>query len=322
MPSRLALLTSIMLIAACACNRGFVEKEGEMGKDTRMTIPLEKALVLRNDERMGMVFQSILADVSEELRQGVEEGVQITSGQIMEDYRTTDEFLLLFPAKPVNGLMGQFILALSVQSVDPTTPGILRIRRAWMVQTGERFSVQVEMKANAAINEGWAYTRHPAVRQVYVAMFDDPDTVLEGQVFHQVPFRFQPSAVPQVRSAADWTTAEFVLDPYLVEQSRLIDYGEMLLEALDATFTARTGQYLQWSRPLVTLGRIETVASEEENRLLQEGERVSFNVTVEMDDQEITRKKRIRPLVQHSLTLVQEDGTRRAGTIGISVSTQ
>lgn len=292
-----------------------------MGKDTRMTIPLERALALRNDERMGMVFQSILADVSEELRQGMEKGVEITSEQILEDYRVTDEFLLLFPAEPVNGLSGQFILALSIQSVDPATPGMLAVRQVWMDKNGEQFSVQAELRANAAINERWAYTRHPDVRQVYMAMFDDPETVVEGQVFHQVAFPFQPSTVPQVKRETDWTTAEFTLIPYLIEQSQLIDRSEMLLEALDKELTAKTGQYLQWSGPLVTFDSIEGVASEVENRLLQEGERVSFNVTIEMDDQEITRKKRLRPLVEHSLTLVQEDGTRRAGTIGISVST-
>lgn len=299
-----------------------VNWEGEMEKYTSKIIFLQRALIIRNENNMGMVIQNIRADISEQLRQGVDKDVQITSGKILEDYQDTDEFLLLFPAEPINGLKGDFILALSVQSIDPTKTGILKIRRAWMVQSGDQFSVQLEMKANTTINKRWAYTRHPNVRQVHFRMFDDPDNVLEGQVFHQAVFPVQSSTSLQVRSGDGWTTEEFILVPQLIKQSQLIDRCEMLLEALDEKFTAKTGEFLQWSKPLVTLNGIETVASEVENHSLRQGKLISFNITVELNGQEITRKKRIQPLLQHSLTLIQEDGSRQVGTIGISISIQ
>jgi hypothetical protein len=269
---------------------------------------------------MGMINQNVMADISTGIRQGEKEGIQITSGKILEDYQITDEFVFIFPAEPINGLKGQFILTLRVQSVDPTTPGILRIRRVWMVKSREQVSVMVEMKVNASVNERWAYTRHPDVRLVYNALFDDPDTVLEGKVFHQSVFPFQPSKYRQLGIEAGWSTVEFVLVSQLIEHSRLIDYCEMLLEALNEKFTAKTGYYLHWTKSLVTHQGIETGASEMENRLLQTGELLSFNVTIEWDSHEITRKKRIQAMIKHSLTLILENGTRQAGTIGISVS--
>lgn len=297
----------------------------QKGATTTMTaerfdniIPLQRALILRNEEKMGMVFQSIRAEITEELRRPVKEGVQISSGKILEDYYDTDNILLLFPAEPINGLMGQFILILSVQSVDPTTPGVLEIRQAEMVQDGVQFSVQLEMKANAPINQRWAYTKHPDMRQVYVAMFDDPDTLVEGEVFHLAVLPTQSSTPQQARGQVGWTTLEFSLDPQLIEQSQVFDQCETLIEALDEEFTAKTGQYLQWSRPLVTLDTIEAVASTVENRQLQKGN--AFNITLELPDQEITRGKRIRSLMQYPLTLIDEDGARRAGTIGCSIS--
>lgn len=299
----------------------------QKGATTTMTaesfdniIPLQRALILRNEEKMGMVFQSIRAEISEQLSRGVRVGVQISSGRILEDYQDTDEILLLFPAEPINGLMGQFILMLSVQSVAPTTPGVLEIRQAEMVLDGEQFSVQLEMKANAPINHRWAYTRHPDMRQVYLAMFDDPNTLLEGEVFHLSVLPTQSSAPQQVPGQDGWTTLEFSLDPQLIGQSQIFDQCETLIEALDEEFTANTGQYLQWSRPLVSPDTIEVVASAAENRLLQKG--YAFNITLEIHDQEITRNKRIRSMLQHPLTLIEKDGTRRAGTIGCSISKQ
>ena len=288
--------------------------------DNTNIIPFQQALILRNEERMGTVIQSIRDKVSEQLRQGVKEGIQISSGKIREDYWDVDELLLLFPAEPINGLMGQFILTLSVQSTDSSKPGILNVRRAWMVQSNEQSSARVEIKANAAINERWGYTRHPDVRQVYVAMFDDPDMDFEGQVFHQTVFPVQPSLPRYVQSETDWTTIEFILAPPLIAQAQSIDLCEALLEALDAKFAKKTGLYLQWSKSLVTLDTIETVASEVENSLLQENE--FFNVTIEFDSQEIIRRKRIKPLMRYPLTLIANDGTRRAGTIGCSFSRQ
>jgi hypothetical protein len=300
----------------------FSARECDMEKHMYKTIPLLKALVLRNEERMGMTFHNIRADISGQLRQGIEEGFQISSGRVYEDYRDFNEVLLIFQAEPINGLTGQYILALSVQNINSITPGILIIRKAWMVQSGDQFSIHMEIKANATINERWAYTRHPNTRQVDVALFDDPYTVIEGRIFHQTSFPFQPSTYHQVMIEAGWTTVGFILVPQLIDQSKLIDLCEMLLEAFDKKFSAFTGQYLQWSMSLTTHEGIDVVTSEVENRLLQEGDVLSFNVTVELADQEINRNKRIRPLIKHSLTLIQEDGTHQAGTIGISISTQ
>jgi hypothetical protein len=315
------MLALIILAAVCACDNGHPDQETEM-RDAPMIILLDKALILRDQERMGTVFQSIVADVSQELRQGGGDGVQISSGEILEDYRAHEQVLLLFPAAPINGLEGQFVLALSVQSIDPKTPGMLTLRRAWMEHDGKQFAVKVETRADADLDAHWAYTRYPDMREVHVALFDDPEMAVESQVFHQTPFRYQPETTRDLarETRTGWGTARFVLDPYLVEQSRLIDRSEVLLEALDEAFSAGTGQYLQWSSPLVTPDRIEAVTSEVEARLRGEGESALFSVTIESAGTEIARGKRLQPAIRHPLTLLDTDGTQRPGTIGISVS--
>jgi hypothetical protein len=266
---------------------------------------------------MGSVNQSIRAEVSDRLRQGLGEGIQISRGQVLEDYQDTDELLLLFPAKPINGLEGQFVLSLKVQESTTATGGTLKLRQAQMLKQGTQFSVQMMMQGNATVAGSWGYTRHPSIRQVYVAMFDDPDRVYESQVFHQTVFPVQSLDLRSARSEDNWIAIEFVLPLQLIEQSQVIDSCEMLLEALDARLTTGTGQYLQWSNSLTTLDNIEAVASETERRSLQKGR--LFNVTIELDNREITRGQRIRPVIRHALTLVEENGVKKAGTIGISI---
>jgi hypothetical protein len=284
-------------------------------------IPVSQALVLCNQEQMGMAFQSYEADVSQSLRQGAPDGIQISSGEVAEDYRVREELLLLFPAAPINGLEGYFVLTLSVNPGGSARPCTLTARQAQMVQEGDRFAAQVELKADGQIDPGWAYTRRPGLRQVNVAMFDNPDMTVEGQVFHQVSFPVQQASLP-AGTASGWTRATFPLDPYFIQQSRQIDHAERLLEAMDRAFTAQTNEYLQWSAPLVTASRIDAIAVDMEERLRQAGEAITFDVTVAMDGGEITRGKRLRPLVRHTLTLIGEDGTALSATISISASAQ
>jgi hypothetical protein len=297
------------------------EEEQMLSEHSVGTVPLEKALILRTTERMGMVSHSLRTDISESLRRGVTEGVRISSGRYLEDYEDADEILLFFPAAPINGLAGQFILTLSVQSRSPDTPGYMAIQRAWMVQRNMQVAVHVALQADAPVNERWAYTRHPHLRVVHVAMFDDPDTVQEIQVFHQVPFSAEPEHARQIPGDADWTTVEFKPAPRFIEQSMAIDACESLLEVLNDRFAVKTGDFLQWSRQSVTVEGIDDLASEVENRLFEQGQPArAFNVTVEVDSHELVRNKRVLPLVKHAVTLIQEDGAIRAGTIGCSLS--
>ena len=289
-----------------------------MEQPAQNMIPLQRALILRRQESMGMVNQSMRADVSDRLRQGLGEGIQISRGQVLEDYQETDELLLIFPAKPINGLEGQFILSLKVQESTTATTGTLKLQQTQMSKKGNQFSVQIVIQGNATVAGSWGYTRNPSIRQVYVAMFDDPDRVYESQIFHQTVFPVQSLDLRSVRSEDNWIAVEFVLPPQLIEQSQVIDSCEMLLEALDARLTMGIGQYLQWSNSLTTLDNIEAVASEMERRFLQKGR--LFNVTIELDNREITRGQRIRPVIRHGLTLVEENGVKHPGIIGISLN--
>lgn len=314
---RLILIALILLIMSCTYAENSNQLEGQMVQPTQNEIPLQRAIILRRTESMGMVNQSIRAEVSDLLRQGLGEGIQISRGQVLEDYQDTDELILLFPVKPINGLQGQFVLSLKVQESATAAGETLKLRQAQMLKQGNQVAVQMMMQGNATVAGSWGYTRNPRIRQVYVAMFDDPDQVYESQVFHQTVFPVQSSNSHSVRSEDNWMEVEFVLPSQLIEQSLVIDSCEMLLNALDARLTTGTGQYLQWSNSLTTLDNIEAVASEMERRSLQDGH--FFNVTIESDNREIIRGQRIRPVIRHALTVVEENGVKYPSMIGISI---
>ena len=315
---RLILIASFFLMLSCTSTETSTNLEGQMEQPSQNTIPLQRALILRRIESMGIVNQSLHSEVSELLRQGSGEDIQIPHRQVLEDYQDTDELLLLFPAELINGLEGQFILSLKVQESNTATGGTLKLQQAQMSKKGNQFSVQIMIQGNATVAGSWGYTRHPSIRQVYVAMFDDPNRVYKSQIFHQTVFPVQSLDLRSVRSEDNWIAVEFVLPPQLIEQSQVIDSCEMLLEALDARLTIGTGQYLQWSNSLTTLDNIEAVASEMERRFLQK--RRLFNVTIELDNREITRGQKIRPVIRHALTLIEENGVQHPGIIGISIN--
>ena len=327
------VILAILLMTACVSDIPAPEVKsetqtaiGNIQETTIMTpqidqkvIPLNRALVLKFQERMGTETQSIQADVTNQLLQGLGNGVQISSGQILEDYQDTEQIVLLFVAAPINNLDGSFALTLYPQSGSASgEPGTLAIRETWIEPRGNQFVVLAEVQSDSSIGERWTYTRHPDTRQVYLAMYDDPNEVFEGEVFHQVPLSpWSTTSVPV--SGADWSTIEFNLPPGYLDQSVTIDQCEILIEKLDPEISANTGEFLQWQRDLVTPETIDRVASDlEASKLLPEGE--FFNVTLKMLGEEITRNKRIRPFVEHPITIFEKYGSPRAADLGCSIS--
>lgn len=283
------------------------------------TITLQQALVLEHEEKNGIISDNIQAVISDSIKEGSIDGIQISNKTLFEDYRKYKSFLLLFPAKSINDLQGVFILSLGTKETGPKIPGFLSIRKAWMTQRGEKFSVFVEMKTNTSIDKHWAYTRYPKIRQVLISAYDDPNTAIQLPIFHKSLFPSQLLTSYQVQTKESWSVEEFVLPIEIIKQSKMIDRCEFLLEKLDRQFAISTGHFLQWSKALVTEKAIEQISSETEKFFLEKRINLSFNVTFESYNNTFTRKKKIRPLIQHPLTLIEANGEKLVGTIGISV---
>ncbi|GJL54906.1 MAG: hypothetical protein NPIRA02_20380 [Nitrospirales bacterium] len=270
---------------------------------------------------MGSMTQRVKTDIRKQVdKKDVQDIVKITDGNVMEDYLQKESILLLFPGESIHDLFGQFILTLNIPAPSPAVEGFLQVRSARMIRGQTQFTVQMDIRTNVAITGQWSYSRHPDIRKVSRPMFDDPNSLIEGEIFHQTPLTPQPST-PRVTSAnTKWTVAEFNLENDLLEHSLSIDRCEELLEVFDKKFSREKKHFLRWSKPLIHLQTIEAIASEVEMQRLSDGE--TFNITLMLAEQELTRNKRVQPLIEHPLTLVNIDGIKQAGTIGCSISRQ
>lgn len=283
-------------------------------------IVFDRALVLTAREAMGTETQSLQADVTEQLRESAD-GVTISGGKIEEDLLVTGELLLLFRARNINDLEGWFALSIRpMPSRQQDSPYRMAVRDVWMEQRDRDFVVKAEIGESEAVGFQWSYTRYPEMREVYLPLFDDPNDLFEATIFHQAPLPAQ-TAEPLDLTGTGWTPVEFVLTARSIEQSVTIDQCEILLEDLDREFRAEGYDFLQWQRDRVSMEAIDHQAAEQESAAREAfGKDKSFNVTLKVDNQETTRNKRIRPLVQHAITLFDTDDRPHAGQFGCSVS--
>jgi hypothetical protein len=273
-------------------------------------IILRQVLVLTEQEHMGIPLQRLRAEVPELLLAGGDAEVELRAGTDIEDYRVRERLLLVLPANPVNRLNGFFILGLGSSGTVPVV-----VRRAKALQSDGHISVRLEVKSGPEIEGRWAYSRRPEMRKVSLASFDDPLESIDTLIFHATDFQ-QAAIKPSVLSAEEgWTQLDFELPVTLLEESRIVDGCERLLEALDA----RSGDsYLEWPEESLTQEALEEAAAEMERQVLPKGRQ--FNLTLEVAGHEMTRGKRLQPLVRYPITLVRRDGSRVGATLGCSIS--
>ena len=280
-----------------------------MMTETEVPIKLRGALILAEEERMGILVQRLRAEVTELLIGESITEVQLQAGLDTEDYRARDRLLLLFPADPVNGLEGFFILGLTASGTEPAT-----VRRVCFTENRGRTSVQLEVRSGIEMEGQWAYSRRPKMRKVVLASFDDPLETFEGAIFHAADFQQGAVKPRQLPGEAGWSIRDFELPAMLLEESSLLDCCERLLEAL----SARSRSYLEWSEDELTERELDQAAGRLERSILRQGQH--FDLTLEVAGHEIVRGKRLQPLVSYPITLMRRDGGRIAATLGCSIS--
>ncbi len=269
-----------------------------------------QALVLTDRERMGISSQRLRAEVTELLLAGGDAEVELRAGTDIEDYRVRERLLLVLPAGPVNGLDGRFVLSLGASGAGPVA-----VRRAQALRSDSRISVRLEVRSSTEMEGRWAYSRRPEMRKVSLASFDNPLESLEAVIFHVADF--QEAAIrPSVLAAeGEWIRLEIELPATLLEESKLLDGCERLLEALDAR---SEGPYLEWPEGSLNKEVLDEAAAQMESQVLPQGRQ--FNLTLEVAGHEMTRGKRLQPLVRYPITLIRRDGSRVAATLGCSIS--
>lgn len=289
-----------------------------MAPSKKLKVPLLRALVVLNRRRMGVTSQSIRGELTGVISHDVGD-LEILAGHFMENIEEQEELIIVFPAEPVNRLPGFFTLSLKVRNMDPEKVEFFRVKKIELTREDTNFVVVAQVKSNATIEESWGYTRHPELRQVNQPLYDDPSVTMETHTFHQswLPGAFKLQRFDHIPE--EWQTARFTVNEEIIRQSNLIDDTEFFLEKLDNLVSADKSKFLYWTYEQITEDTLESAASDVEGQLEKRGKPTRFEVTVNVAGKEITRGKRLRPMVRHPVTIVTESGATRGGTIGISV---
>ena len=289
-----------------------------MQEQNGVIIPDLQALILRNTSKMGVLDQDIATDVADFTPAKFDRELSILNRVVAEDYSDTDSLILLSSAESINGLAGKFILVLTVENLKTSMQGFLTIRQARLTKRRDHVTLNLTLKGEGLVVSQWAYTRHPALRKLFVPMYDDPESLLDITKIEYTVLAGQ--AESKIKIASEWKVYEFSLLSSQIEQSRVVDQCEQVLEALDNRFSINEDQHYNWSQTSLILHNVDAVASALENEFLAKGQKVSYNIMVNMSGRELIRNKRIRPLVRWEIVTIDEKGTRRAATVGASVS--
>ena len=271
---------------------------------------LGEAFIVVVQERMGIATQALRGEVTEPLLTNPAAEVQLRAGIDREDYQVRERLVLTLPAGPVNSLEGSFVLWVGASGAAPAA-----LRGAKATRSGEGVAVQLEARSNIEMEGRWAYSRHPGIREVSLASFDDPEEPIDAEIFHAANLQEAAIAPSSVALDGVWSRLRFDLTAPLLEKSRSLDGCERVLEDLDRR---AGGEYLRWPVRAVTEETLDAVGADIEEQVLAPGRK--FNLTLQVGSREITRGKRLQPLIRYPITLVLDDGSSVAATLGCSIS--
>jgi hypothetical protein len=262
---------------------------------------------------MGMVTEHLLSDVSDALRVGDKEGVKLMVTEVLEDYRSLQRLVVSFPAAPVNGLSGYFLL-----SLQPQSQGSVWFQQAGLYRSGSRHYARVHVKSETQVEGRWAYSRRPETQPVALAAFDDPYEIFEAERFRRSEYPDSLPASFQLAASTEWTWQEIELPSQLIKTSVSLDHCEVLLDRMDLKFRREGDGPLCWQEELVTMEELERAAAESE--MDATGGEQRFNILLEYGNRELILGKRIQPIVRYPVTLIGVEGTPITGTVGCSVA--
>ena len=262
-------------------------------------VALGQAFIVVDQERMGIATQTLRAEVTEPLLTALSAEIELRAGIDREDHRVRERLVLILPAGPVNSLEGSFVLWVGASGAAGAV-----VRDPTPTRSGESVVVQLEARSDVEMEGRWSYSRRPGLRRVSLPSFDDPERPIEAEVFHAADLQEAALAPSSMPLDGGWSRLRFDLTAPLLDKSRSLDKCERVLEDLDRR---AGGEYLRWPAGAVSEATLDAVGTDVEEQVLAPGRR--FHLTLQEGAREITRGKRLQPLVRYPITLVRDDGS-------------
>lgn len=267
-----------------------------------------KALIIFTRESWGCLNgQEVKEDVSAKIAKDDCNFAIIQEIKNPEDIFNRYELYLIFPAKPVNGLTGNFVVKFWCNNDKPETKAYFSMDHARLYKKkGGNWILSIRAKGNGFIHAKMLYSRAPEIRQ---ALFSCPEAgVLQPNqltFFNVYPLEGNFDGVPQQKLGGKWQTLELTLNPIFLEGAVSVDKCQTFLDILDKQF-AVTGRPMVWERKKIQAETIQKLSSQtgvsSEDKI--------FQVLLKADDGTMTKVSSYRflPHLRQKLALKNPDG--------------
>ena len=241
-----------------------------------------KGLIIYTAESWGCLEgQEIREDVSTLIANEDNNSATIQEIKNPEDVFNRNELYLIFPAKPVNELDGNFVVKFWCDFDQPQKKAYLSMDYAKIYKEDSgKWILLVKIRGNGFVHVQMLYSRLPVIRQ---AWFSCPQAGVyqpsRRTFFSVYPLEGRFDGIPQQILSDEWKTLKLTFNPIFLEGAVLVDNCQAFFAMLDEEF-AIAGQTMIWEREKIQVDTIKTLI-DQACTLTKEK---TFQVLLKLDD--------------------------------------
>lgn len=292
---------------------GCVGAVGISCKPKRIEITPQKALVIFTQESWGCIQKQIIdTDVTKSLTQKEKESVTIKEIKNPEDVNNRHELFLCFDGKQVNKLEGYYVLGLNIYHPQPSKNGYFTINQAKMIKQDKNWVISLKIKGIGTLKPELFYSRSPGINPIFHSC---PEADIKAFKTTLLKAYKIPKGLEEHTLSEEWAVINIPINDYFLEQGRLIDRCEEVLDALEKIHSSKSEYLFLWERDKISEKRIKDMVKKIEN----ERKDFKFNITIKFADERIIiGESGLVPVLQQSLTIKTSKTELVSGSIWIT----
>ena len=287
-----------------------------------MDIYPEKALIIFTQENWGcLVGQKLKEDVTALVTEDDGQFARLDEIKNPEDVDNRYELYLSFPAKEIDGLPGYYVLKLYIEQEEPMEDGHLLIDQAKIVDSENGYSFRLKAKTKGMFL--WAdllYGKHSELKEGF---FSCPDADLyepQEMSFFSAYEVYSDLDIHFRELPGGWSEVDIPIDSFFLEEGRLVDQCEELLDVLDEELSAFKGLAFLWADTSVTIENIERIVSQ-----MEHGKTFRYSVSTEIIEEDSSEELNISgeesiPVLRQRITVIKKsNGQPTGGQVWIGI---
>jgi hypothetical protein len=220
-----------------------------------------KAFIIFTQESWGcLIGQEVKEDVSAKIAKDDYIYANIQEIKNPEDVSNRNELYLIFPAKPVNKLDGNFVVKFWCDFDQAQKKAYLSMDYAKIYKKDSgKWILLVKIRGNGFVHVQMLYSRLPVIRQVWFSCPQAGVYQPSRRTFFSVyPLEGRFDGIPQQILSDEWKTLDLTFNPIFLEGAVLVDNCQAFFAMLDEEF-AIANQTMVWEQEKIQVDTIKTL---------------------------------------------------------------